>query len=106
MVAAQALSAARAAAEDLAPSPSISSRLCVQLASALHGYVSEVMLATPAQETDDRNALKASNRPMDSMQRLDFITGLSSLGYGCPMHAALPAAVHGHVSQHSSWRFA
>jgi hypothetical protein len=48
VVAAQALSAARAATEDLAPTPALSSSLCIQLATTLHTYVSDVMLATPA----------------------------------------------------------
>lgn len=45
VVAAQALSAARVAAEDLAPSPTTSSRLCLQLAGALHAHAASAMLA-------------------------------------------------------------
>lgn len=47
MVAAQALSAACAAAEDYAPTPALSGSLCIQLATSLHTYVSDVMLAAP-----------------------------------------------------------
>lgn len=45
VVAAQALSAARVAAEDLAPSSTTSSRLCLQLAGALHTHAASAMLA-------------------------------------------------------------
>jgi hypothetical protein len=58
VVAVQALSAARAAAEDLPPTPALSSRLCVQLAGSLHGYVSEVMLTTDKAGDQDSGMLK------------------------------------------------
>lgn len=48
VAAGQALASARAAAEDLAPSAAITSRLCTQLAAALHSCVSEAMLAMAA----------------------------------------------------------
>jgi hypothetical protein len=48
VVASQALASARAAAEDLAPTPGSSSRLCLQLAGALHTQVAQAMLVTAA----------------------------------------------------------
>lgn len=57
VVAAQALSAARAAAEHLAPTPAFSSRLCVQLAGSLHD-VAKVMLTTDKAGDQDSGMLK------------------------------------------------
>jgi hypothetical protein len=58
VVAAQALSAARAAAEELAPTPSISSSLCVQLAGLLHTHVAEAMLSSDADRAGEDHTLK------------------------------------------------
>lgn len=58
VVAARALSAARAAAEELAPTPGLSSSLCVQLAGLLHQHVAEVMLSSDADKAGEDQTLK------------------------------------------------
>jgi hypothetical protein len=60
VVAAQALSAARAAAEELAPTPSISSSLCVQLAGLLHQHVAEALLSSDAARAGEDQTLQVS----------------------------------------------